>query len=119
MRFLGKDPNIIDAYYTATAEGAITAGKPLIVEADGDVAQVATIAQAVGTPVVFESGNTAYIDSAYDSNAQKVVIAYQDIGNSSYGTAVVGTVDPNAQTCLLYTSPSPRDGLLSRMPSSA
>ena len=24
-----------------------------------------------------------------------------------------------SQTCLLYTSPSPRDGLLSRMPSSA
>ena len=24
-----------------------------------------------------------------------------------------------AQSCLLYTSPSPRDGLLSRMPSSA
>jgi hypothetical protein len=95
MKFLGKDPNIIDAYYTATAEGAITAGKPVIVEADGDVAQVAAIAQAVGTPVVFESGNTSYIDSAYDSNAQKVVIAYQDIGNSGYGTAVVGTVDPS------------------------
>ena len=28
------------------------------------------------------------------------------------------TVDP-ANPCLLYTSPSPRDGLLSRMPSSA
>ena len=27
--------------------------------------------------------------------------------------------DANADTCLLYTSPSPRDGLLSRMPSSA
>ena len=26
---------------------------------------------------------------------------------------------PPPQTCLLYTSPSPRDGLLSRMPSSA
>ena len=26
---------------------------------------------------------------------------------------------PRARTCLLYTSPSPRDGLLSRMPSSA
>ena len=25
----------------------------------------------------------------------------------------------NDKTCLLYTSPSPRDGLLSRMPSSA
>ena len=30
------------------------------------------------------------------------------------------TVDPKrASICLLYTSPSPRDGLLSRMPSSA
>ena len=30
-------------------------------------------------------------------------------------------LDPqgNTTTCLLYTSPSPRDGLLSRMPSSA
>ena len=26
---------------------------------------------------------------------------------------------PNSRICLLYTSPSPRDGLLSRMPSSA
>ena len=26
---------------------------------------------------------------------------------------------PGVYTCLLYTSPSPRDGLLSRMPSSA
>ena len=31
-------------------------------------------------------------------------------------------IDPNrehVESCLLYTSPSPRDGLLSRMPSSA
>ena len=28
-------------------------------------------------------------------------------------------VNNDCQTCLLYTSPSPRDGLLSRMPSSA
>ena len=27
--------------------------------------------------------------------------------------------NPSLITCLLYTSPSPRDGLLSRMPSSA
>ena len=31
----------------------------------------------------------------------------------------IATVDHNTPTCLLYTSPSPRDGLLSRMPSSA
>ena len=29
------------------------------------------------------------------------------------------TSERNYRTCLLYTSPSPRDGLLSRMPSSA
>ena len=28
-------------------------------------------------------------------------------------------LDNDKDTCLLYTSPSPRDGLLSRMPSSA
>ena len=32
---------------------------------------------------------------------------------------VDGVISGNIQTCLLYTSPSPRDGLLSRMPSSA
>ena len=30
-----------------------------------------------------------------------------------------GTYQDISYTCLLYTSPSPRDGLLSRMPSSA
>ena len=32
---------------------------------------------------------------------------------------VVGDNGAGKSTCLLYTSPSPRDGLLSRMPSSA
>ena len=38
------------------------------------------------------------------------------------GAGIVAGSDPEAElleTCLLYTSPSPRDGLLSRMPSSA
>ena len=34
-------------------------------------------------------------------------------------TTATGYYDYNYITCLLYTSPSPRDGLLSRMPSSA
>ena len=35
------------------------------------------------------------------------------------GKTLVSTLPAYLNTCLLYTSPSPRDGLLSRMPSSA
>ena len=31
----------------------------------------------------------------YDANAQKFVVVYNDAGNSYYGTAIVGTVDPS------------------------
>ena len=46
-----------------------------------------------GSPTVFNSsGNTNYVSAVYDSTNQKVVIAYTDMGNSQYGTAIVGTV---------------------------
>ena len=41
--------------------------------------------------------------------------SYSDENNIIKGKAIAVDGD----TCLLYTSPSPRDGLLSRMPSSA
>jgi hypothetical protein len=55
-----------------------------------------------GTPVVFESGYSQYISSTFDSNSNKVVIAYQDSSNSDYGTAVVGTV---SGTSISFGSP--------------
>ena len=45
-----------------------------------------------GTAVVFESANTPFSSLVYDSTNQKVVIGYTDAGNSSHGTAIVGTV---------------------------
>ena len=46
-----------------------------------------------GTAVVFESGSVGnWISAAFDSTNNKVVIAYDDGGNSNYGTAIVGTV---------------------------
>jgi hypothetical protein len=41
------------------------------------------------SPTVFEGDATNYITSSFDNNSNKVVIAYQDAGNSSYGTAIV------------------------------
>ena len=39
--------------------------------------------------------------------------------SSAYATTSSSSAAPLSGACLLYTSPSPRDGLLSRMPSSA
>ncbi len=45
-----------------------------------------------GTAVVFESASSSFLSATFDSSSNKVVIAYRDVGNSSYGTAIVGTV---------------------------
>ena len=49
------------------------------------------------------------INQLYQQGVQEVVLTGVHVGG--YGS--------DLQSCLLYTSPSPRDGLLSRMPSSA
>jgi hypothetical protein len=45
------------------------------------------------TPVVFESGTAQDMSLAHDSSSGKTVIAYEDVSNSSYGTAVVFSHD--------------------------
>lgn len=84
--------------FKAKASGAITAGKPLIVEADGDVTLINASGggQDLGTPAVFESAGVRYLGSTFDSSQNKIVIVYRDDGNSYYGTAVVGTVSGSA-----------------------
>ena len=58
---------------------------------------------------------------ALDRKTATPLIINGDMQISQRGTSfTVGTADPYVtDSCLLYTSPSPRDGLLSRMPSSA
>ena len=46
------------------------------------------------------------------------VLAWRDLA-VRYKQTVIGVAWAVIRPCLLYTSPSPRDGLLSRMPSSA
>ena len=59
-----------------------------------------------GSPTVFESASIGFMgeDSiVFDSNANKVVIVYEDEGNSQYGTAIVGTV---SGTSISFGSPT-------------
>ena len=46
-------------------------------------------------------------------------LAYPGTGSTGDGYRIVEKLGHEIMPCLLYTSPSPRDGLLSRMPSSA
>ena len=45
-----------------------------------------------GAKSVYNTGDSRYNAIAYDASSGSVVVAYQDFSNSSYGTAVVGTV---------------------------
>ena len=60
---------------------------------------------------------SAFLHPVTTSEEKEVVISnrFQD----ESGQPVPFKIRALTQDCLLYTSPSPRDGLLSRMPSSA
>jgi sugar lactone lactonase YvrE len=73
------------------ASGTLTSGQTVALNSDGTVEAIAETG-GVGTGSVFESSGAIYIAATFDSNSNKVVVAYQDVANSKYGTAIVGTV---------------------------
>ena len=90
MRFIGDIAE--DAEVRAIASDAITDGASVIVNANGTVSDVIEVSEGLGSTTVFESANIRIITSTFDSNSNRVVVAYRDVGNSNYGTAVVGSV---------------------------
>ena len=74
-----------------TASGAVASGKPVILNSNGTVTEVAATAQEVGSEQTFAAQRSDYKAIAYDSNANKVLVLYYNQGfNTSYG--IVGTV---------------------------
>jgi hypothetical protein len=104
MRIIGNDPSVPRQEH-AVASGTLTNGTPVVVNSDGTVSVVSetTVTEGFGSSVVFESATADFISGVYDSNAQKVILAYRDGGNSSYGTAIVGTV---SGTSISFGSPT-------------
>lgn len=78
----------------AVASGTLPSGKPVVVNADGTVSvvELSNVSDAVGTAAVFNSGNSASIDAAYDAASGKIVVCYADYTIGGDGTAIVGTV---------------------------
>ena len=80
----------------ATASGTINDGDLVVLNSDGTVSALSGVPETTGTPVVFQSAGISYLASTFDSNSNKVVIAYRN--SNGYGTAVVGDVSGTSIT---------------------
>ena len=92
MRIVGNDPTL-SRQLTATASGAISAaGKPLIVNTDGTVAEVAISAASIGSVADSTIDGTNVFSVSGLPGVSKFVGFARDSSNSNYGTGVVGVV---------------------------
>ena len=111
--FLNVD--LVNETYSGTVQdfGQITHGKFTFADQNlGAAASEAPIAQGDTT------GDTRDVNVSYDAAAGTITVIFTDGGFDNMDTNANRSTVPE-RGCLLYTSPSPRDGLLSRMPSSA
>ena len=109
MKFVGNIAS--DSEVVATADGAITAGKPVVVNSDGTVKFAGSVSvsntEAVATAFAeVRSGHDAAsgISVICDTNENKFLISFDDNDNSQYGTAIVTTIDPS-DFSLTYGTP--------------
>jgi hypothetical protein len=84
----GGGQNVVDF----VASGTLGSGQTVVLNSNGTVSVVAEVPQALGSPTAFDTALAYYNTAVFDSVANKVVIAYRDVSNSNYGTAIVGTV---------------------------
>jgi len=96
--------NLTSTNFVGFASEAISSGATGVINPVGGVAaSVSNLAPAsVGTPVTVNAASSSYFSAVFDSENNKIVIAYKDGGNSNYGTAIVGTVSGSS---ISYGSP--------------
>ena len=80
------------------ASGTIGNGVTVVLKTDGTVEAVAGSAESIGSAQTASTNTTAYNCAVYNPNTDKIVIAYMDYSNNSYGTAVVGSISGNTIT---------------------
>jgi len=92
--FRSSDTIIYDITYDSNAQKVVVATRyqQSPYAGYGIVGTVSGTSISFGSPTVFNNASTGRVRAVYDTNAQKVVFAFEDNGNSSHGTAIVGTV---------------------------
>ena len=116
-----------NGYFAINGEGVVTPAQSLVNVPAGEYGTVITASRDNGgfNPETI-SGTltvTITIEAAAYTIAGNEQASYDLAENATTDTVLVGlslvVQDTSPQTCLLYTSPSPRDRTRSRMPSSA
>ena len=132
---------IVDGLNSPWAIDFISESEILITERDGKLrlARDGVLLEEPisGSPEVYLAGQGGLLDVMLDAdfkNNKKLYLSYAHgnrknnatrlmsavlVDNTLTEQTVLFTASPLKDTCLLYTSPSPRDATLSRMPSSA
>ena len=101
---------------------ALVAVLPFLCCAQFAAAQVidGTLDAIYGAPIVTQTVQTQFGDSTGGvTTGGELDAAYATVSGGRLNVLITGNVENNFNNCLLYTSPSPRDATLSRMPSSA
>jgi hypothetical protein len=101
VEFHNSSVSYLSIAYDVAAQKNVIAGQLYDVGSGqwGGQAIVGTVSGtsiSFGSKYTYNSGATTQVGATYDANAEKVVIVYSDGGNSSYGTAIVGTVSGTA-----------------------
>ena len=80
--------------FEAVASGTLANGDIVIVNADGTVSVVAEVGVTEGFGDITDNYSSVSLSNSHvvSSLGGKVVVVYPDNGNSTYGTAVVGTI---------------------------
>ena len=119
------------AIRTATAGGSAPLSGQAAQEPGGDEAPSRPVSAPSGASRLLVIGpqRTNYVErfagqSVHGKAVEVEQCRWDELSLCSYGSggllaSIAPSMHPLPGTCLLYTSPSPRDGLLSRMPSSA
>ena len=78
-----------------TASGSLSSGQTVALQSNGQVVAVSGQSESIGSGNTFTTNQTSYVSGCYNANNDVVIVAYQDNGNSSYGTVVQGTISGN------------------------
>ena len=74
------------------ASGTISSGVTVAINSNGTVSAISGTDISAGSSAVFESGYAGDISAVFDSNSNKVVVAYRDGLDFEYGKVSIGTV---------------------------